>query len=248
MAKLKILAKILNKKENEALKIEIKHRCTLLKYFIFFSSHSTMSLSSTRSGILQTKKISSLLLNQLFIFFLFPLPEAKSIYFDLSSLQQNHFETSNLILQGAAYLDPEGLQLTKDSVNSPLNYSVGRALYYERVHLRDKSTGWRTDFTTHFSFIIAGVDDHVSADGLAFFIAPFGSDMLNNSAGGFLGLFSNESALNATENRIIAVEFDTYQNGWDPIANHVGIDVNSIVSNATVTWDSVFTHGSTANG
>ncbi|KAM4108860.1 hypothetical protein ACB094_03G077300 [Castanea mollissima] len=151
-----------------------------------------MALSSTRSSILQTQKISSLLLNQLFIFFLFPLPQAKSIYFDLPSLKQSHFESSNLILQGAAFLDPEG------------------------------------------------VDGHVSADGLAFFIAPVGSDMPNNSAGGYLGLFSNETALNATENRIVAVEFDTYQNGWDPRANHVGIDVNSIVSDVNVTWNSSF--------
>ncbi|KAL0005308.1 hypothetical protein SO802_012869 [Lithocarpus litseifolius] len=205
-----------------------------------------MALSSTRSSILQTQKISSLLLNQLFIFFLFPLPQTKSIYFDFSSLQQNHFESSNILLKGDAYTDA-GLQLTKDSANSPLNYSVGRAFYYEPVQLWDKSTGWLTDFTTHFSFIIEGVQGHVSADGLAFFIAPLGSDMPNNSAGGYLGLFSNESALNATENQIVAVEFDTYQNGWDPIANHVGIDVNSIVSNAIVTWDSVFSHESTAN-
>ncbi|XP_030958907.1 lectin-related protein-like [Quercus lobata] len=156
-----------------------------------------MALSSTRSSILQTQKISSLFLNQLFIFFLFPLPQAKSIYFDFSSLQQNHFESSNPNLQGDAYPDPEGLQLTKDSANSPLNYSIGRALYYERVHLRDKSTGWLTDFTTHFSFIIASVDGYVFVDGLAFFIAPFGSDMPNNSAGGYLVLNSNESALNA---------------------------------------------------
>ena len=107
---------------------------------------------------------------------------------------------------GDAYLDPKGLQLTKDSVNNPLNYSLGRALYYERVHLWDKSTWWLTNFTTHFSFI-AGVDGHVSTDGLAFFIAPFGSDIPNNSAGEYLGLFSNESTLNATKKQIVAVEF-----------------------------------------
>ena len=113
------------------------------------------------------------------------------------------------------------------------------------MHLWDKSTGWLTDFTTHFSFIIAGVDGHVAADGLAFFITPFGSDMPTNSAGGYLGLFSNESALNATENQIVAVEFDTYQNGGDPRANHVGIDVNSIVSDVNVTWNGSFSN--TAN-
>ena len=72
-----------------------------------------MALSSTRSYILQTQKISSLLLNQLFIFFLFPwpLPQAKSISFNFSSFQQNHFDSSNLTLQGDEY-QPEGLQLT----------------------------------------------------------------------------------------------------------------------------------------
>ena len=83
------------------------------------------------------------------------------------------------------------------------------------MHLWDKSTGWLTDFTTHFSFI-AGLDGHVSADGLAFFIASFGSDIPNNLAGRYLGLFSNESTLNATKKQIVAVEFDTYLNPWDP--------------------------------
>ncbi|KAK4596701.1 hypothetical protein RGQ29_014650 [Quercus rubra] len=69
--------------------------------------------------------------------------------------------------------------------------------------------------------------------------------MPTNSAGGYLGLFSNESALNATENQIVAVEFDTYQNGGDPRANHVGIDVNSIVSDVNVTWNGSFSN--TAN-
>ena len=77
------------------------------------------------------------------------------------------------------------------------------------MHIWDKNTGWLTDFTTHFSFIIASVDGHVSVDGLAFFIAPFGSDMSQNSAGGYLGLFNYESTLNANENQIFAVEFDT---------------------------------------
>ena len=111
--------------------------------------------------------------------------------------------SSNLTLLGDAYLDPECLQLTKDSANSPLNYSAGRALYYERVHLWDKSTGWLTDFTTHFSFIIASVDVYVFVDGLAFFITPFGFDMPNNSASGYLVLYSNESAPNTeSSNRV----------------------------------------------
>ncbi|KAM4108863.1 hypothetical protein ACB094_03G077600 [Castanea mollissima] len=184
-----------------------------------------MALSSTRSSILQIQKITSLLLNQLFIFFLFPLPQAKSIYFDFSSLQQNHFDSSNLTLQGDAYPDPE-------------------------------------DFTTHFSFIIAGVDGHVSADGLAFFITPFGSDIPNNSAGGYFELFSlflkkvakygtcksrvqcvGPTRKNAST-RLLSL---TLLNPWDPSNNHVGIDVNSIVSDVIVTWNGSMSNGSTAN-
>ena len=66
-------------------------------------------------------------------------------------------------------------------------------------------------------------------------LSPFNSSIPNNSEGGYLGLFSNETAINGTQNQFVAVEFDTYQNGWDPSATHVGIDINSIVSNVSVT-------------
>ena len=114
------------------------------------------------------------------------------------------------------------------------------------MHLWDNNTGRLTDFTTHFSFIIKAVNINF-ADGLAFFIAPFGSNIPVNSAGGYLGLFSRGSAINDTENQIVAVEFDTFQNDWDPSDNHVGIDVNSIVSKANVTWNISFNNGSRAN-
>nr|POF15886.1 l-type lectin-domain containing receptor kinase ix.1 [Quercus suber] len=58
----------------------------------------------------------------------------------------------------------------------------------------------------------------------------------DNSFGGYLGLFSNETAINGTQNQIVAVEFDTYPNEWDTAsAPHVGIDINSIVSNVSRT-------------
>ena len=57
------------------------------------------------------------------------------------------------------------------------------------------------------------------------FIAPFESNIPNYSAGGYLGLFRNESALNDTQNQIVAVEFDTYRNldFSDQSDNHVRI-------------------------
>ncbi|KAK7839413.1 agglutinin-2 [Quercus suber] len=134
----------------------------------------------------------------------------------------------------------------------PSYFSAGRAYYNKPVHLWDNSTGRLivTDFTTHFSFIIQPVHKEVSADGIAFFIAPIDYEFSDNhnSSGAFLGLFTNESALDVTQNQIVAVEFDTFKNTEfrdHPSDNHVGIDVNSIVSNTSVTWPSSIKNGST---
>ena len=86
----------------------------------------------------------------------------------------------------------------------------------------------------------------MSADGLAFFIAPFNSTIpIDKTAGGNLGLFSGETTVTDSQNQTPAVEFDTYKNPWDPSANHVGIDVNSIVSKTNVTWPNSIKNGST---
>ncbi|KAL4637802.1 hypothetical protein ACB092_03G102500 [Castanea dentata] len=166
------------------------------------------------------------------------------------------FNPDNLTFQGDdAFTKRDGrLYLTKDTLNGSIGGSVGRALYHERVHLWDNSTGKPkvTDFTTNFSFIIQAVSQY-AADGLAFFISPFNSSIPNNSAGGCLGLFSNETAINGTQNQIVAVEIDTFNNPWDPSYSspyaHVGIDINSIVSNKSETLPPSMntTNGSTTN-
>ncbi|KAK7852969.1 agglutinin-2 [Quercus suber] len=94
----------------------------------------------------------------------------------------------NITFQGDAHSLPEGLQLTRDSGYENSTYSVGRALHHEQVHLWDNSTGWLADFKTQFSFNIKSIHE-VSGDGHSF-IAPFGSDIPENSAGRYLGLIS----------------------------------------------------------
>lgn len=42
--------------------------------------------------------------------------------------------------------------------------------------------------------------------------------------------------LNSTDNPFVAVEFDIYRNHWDPPLEHAGIDINSMLSVANVTW------------
>ena len=204
-----------------------------------------MVLSNVRSCISEPQKVQSLL-NQLIIFFLFLLPPANAISFNFPSFQTNN--VVNLTFQSDAYLNTEGLQLTKDTLSGSITQSVGRVLHSEGVRLWDKSTGRVTDFTTHFSFKIKTVDQS-SGDGLAFFIAPFNSPMPNNSSGGTLGLLSNEYAVNGTQNPIVAVEFDTFKNlaYLDPNAKHVGINVNSMISKNYTTLPTSIKNGSTTN-
>ena len=105
------------------------------------------------------------------------------------------------------------LQLTRNSGYENNTYSVGCALYHEQVHLWDNSTGWLANFETQLSFNIKSIHE-VSGDGLSFFIAPFSSDIPDNSDGGYLGLInsSNLSTFNeSSKNNFVAVEFDTYK-------------------------------------
>ncbi|KAL0005312.1 hypothetical protein SO802_012873 [Lithocarpus litseifolius] len=209
-----------------------------------------MALSNIPFGLVQPPQKVQFLFNQLFIFFLLLLPTAMSIPINFPRFNTDN---SKLTLQGDAYTSPDGLQLTKDSRASSINQRVGRALYHEPVHLWDNSTGKLkvTDFTSNFSFIIQALDKGAGVgDGLAFFITPFNSSIPNNSFGGYLGLFSSETAINGTQNQIVAVEFDTYPNDWDKKGfPHVGIDINSIVSNTSVTLPRSIniTNGSTTN-
>ncbi|MCI36682.1 lectin, partial [Trifolium medium] len=43
---------------------------------------------------------------------------------------------------------------------------------------------------------------------------------------------------NTSKNSIVAVEFDSFTNEWDPQGNtpHIGIDINTIESSITVPW------------
>ncbi|MCL7030950.1 hypothetical protein MKW94_026461 [Papaver nudicaule] len=139
------------------------------------------------------------------------------------------------------------IELTKD-VDTPNRLeSVGWATYAQPIQLWDATTGRLTDFDTHFSFIIGSIEAKGNGDGITFFLAPFGSKVPPRSSGGSLALFVAERADDPRKNRVVAVEFDTFQNTWDPSPDHVGINVNSIVSVANVSWNSSMKDGRTAS-
>ncbi|RZC64308.1 hypothetical protein C5167_007996 [Papaver somniferum] len=116
---------------------------------------------------------------------------------------------------------------------------AGRATYSEAVQLWDRTTGRQADFDTHFSFIIDdGGNETEAGDGITFFLAPFGSILPRVSWGNALGLLTRDISLkNFSTNQIVAVEFDSFEDGWDTSPDHVGINVNSVVSEATVSLE-----------
>ncbi|KAK7839494.1 seed lectin [Quercus suber] len=196
-----------------------------------------MALSNTLpSCLFQPQKLQSLL-----FFFLLLLPPVLSISFNLTSFNDTYINCTG----DATINSYRQIEVTKDTRKENITQSVGRATYKEPVRLWENRTGRLTDFTTHFSFKIEATNKIWSADGLAFFIAPNGSDIPENATGGQLGLLSN----NGAQKKIVAVEFDTFKNdGYDLSDNHVGIDVNSVKSKANVTWPrSIISNGETVN-
>ncbi|MQL94905.1 hypothetical protein Taro_027567 [Colocasia esculenta] len=180
----------------------------------------------------------------IFLLLFLALP-ANPLSFNFSSFSQN---MQDIVYYGHAFSANGVLQLTKNQRDAAITNSTGRAFYAQPVRLWDAASGESTDFTTHFSFVINALHSASPGDGLAFFLVPVGAEAVPaESFGGYLGLFSKSSARNASANRLVAVEFDTFANDWDPSDNHVGIDVNSIRSAATLTWNSSMKVGTTGH-
>nr|XP_009412465.2 PREDICTED: L-type lectin-domain containing receptor kinase IX.1-like isoform X2 [Musa acuminata subsp. malaccensis] len=166
---------------------------------------------------------------------------ASSLSFNFSGFDNE--TTSKIEFQGDASLLDKEIHLT----SSPMQYSVGRAVYREPLRLWDATTRELADFTTHFSFVINSSDPLTPhGDGLAFFLTAYPSTLPAYSRGAFLGLFSN-SSVDSSRVSTVAVEFDTFPNGWDPLADHVGIDIDSITSSAAVQWNSSLKDGRRAS-
>ncbi|GAB4848820.1 hypothetical protein Ancab_003614 [Ancistrocladus abbreviatus] len=203
-----------------------------------------MRYPTSRSYHLEAKEIHTPMF-QIFIFsFLLCLHHTKCVFFNFTSFEPN---MQSIGYQGDATAESEMIQLTKNQLDANSNYSAGRAIYSEPIPLWDPRTNKLTDFTTHFSFIIKLIDNNLYGDGLSFFLEPYNSSMPNNSSGGYLALCNITTWNDPSKNQFVAVEFDTYKNRLDPSSDHVGIDVNSIISVANVSWNSSMKNGHTAN-
>jgi hypothetical protein len=79
-------------------------------------------------------------------------------------------------------------------------------------------------FTTQFQF---SIPQYGGADGFAFVLLGGGSGTSTLGTTGMGGYLGYQGIPNS-----IAIEFDTYQNGWDPNANHIAIQSNGTSANS----------------
>ncbi|XP_074369353.1 L-type lectin-domain containing receptor kinase S.6-like [Apium graveolens] len=142
--------------------------------------------------------------------------------------------TKNFTLFGDAHFKNTSISLTQELTCLPphsfSSSSVGRAFYHYPLRFLDFSTNSIASFSCKFSFTIAPSSPYCSfGDGLVFLISS-GTDSMS-LFNGYMGLPESDS-----DDSFLAVEFDTSfdKSLGDLNGNHVSVDLNSVVSVASV--------------
>ncbi|XP_006664061.1 L-type lectin-domain containing receptor kinase SIT2-like [Oryza brachyantha] len=156
-----------------------------------------------------------------------------------SSMDGGHFAYqgfagANLTLDGLAAVTPNGLlaltNFTYQTKAHAFHPTPIRFLNESRSTTNAAAaTAAARSFSTSFVFAIVSGYDGLSDHGLAFVVAPT-TNFTAANAGQYLGLLN--AANGTASDRILAVELDTILTPEfrDIDSNHVGIDVNSLVS------------------
>ncbi|XP_022759220.1 probable L-type lectin-domain containing receptor kinase S.5 [Durio zibethinus] len=159
----------------------------------------------------------------------------------ISNYQFGPFDSSyynRLAVLKPATISNDALQITPDSIgNFSLSDRSGRIFLNQTFKLWDgdpKETAVSrvASFNTSFLINVFRVNDSVPGEGLTFLIAP---DLIlpPGSSGQYLGL-TNSSTDGLSSNNFVAIELDTYKQDFDPDDNHIGLNINSVHSNKTV--------------
>ncbi|KAM3738004.1 hypothetical protein ACB098_09G099900 [Castanea mollissima] len=146
---------------------------------------------------------------------------------------------TNITLNGIAEIQKTGiLKLTNET-----GRLMGHAFYTSPFQFKNSTNGKAFSFSTSFAFTIVPEYPKLGGHGLAFTIATTKDIQAHPSQ--YLGLF-NPSDVGNSSDHLFAVEFDTVQDFefGDINDNHVGIDINSLTSNASATA-AYFTDNST---
>lgn len=171
------------------------------------------------------------------LFLIIPLAHGHLVSFDYPMFSYDCKEPPKLDGDATIEDSDKVIRLTGYPDDPDKAFGVGRVTSPKLIKLYDNISNQGYDFSTKFSFTI--FSNHSSyGDGLAFFLASSNLPKANHiGGGGGLGLVPESIvALNSTEYSFVSVEFDTYQNSWDPRFNHVGVNVNSVVSDTSIEW------------
>lgn len=139
---------------------------------------------------------------------------------------------NNITLNGAAEIEHEGIiKLTNDTQKL-----LGHAFQSDAVLFKNPKTGKVFSFSTAFAFAILPQyhSANLGGHGMAFVISST-KELKGALSRQYLGLVNSIDNGNIS-NHLFAVEFDTVQDieFKDINDNHVGIDINSVISNASV--------------
>ncbi|CAA2978374.1 L-type lectin-domain containing receptor kinase -like [Olea europaea subsp. europaea] len=174
-----------------------------------------MSAMMSFSGRLFTR-----ILVNAFLFLIFTGGIFSETEFDFGTLT-----LTSLKLLGDAHWNNGSLRLTRDLAVP--NSGAGRILYSKPIRFRQPGTENPASFSTFFSLSVMNLNPSSIGGGLAFVISP--DDQTVGDAGGFLGVIDSKGV----HSGVLAVEFDTLMDVEfkDINGNHVGLDLNSMVSN-----------------
>ncbi|XP_044969053.1 L-type lectin-domain containing receptor kinase IX.1-like [Hordeum vulgare subsp. vulgare] len=171
-----------------------------------------------------------------------PAAVASPFSFSFDFTNNSNYRHDDLKFEGHAVAQTQLVDLgTCDGSSDCMR--VGRVSYAHPVPFYDSTTGGgeMASFQTRFTFGILSNNKNAKGEGMAFFLAYFNSTFQGDSSSGSggLGLMVGDGASLDTD-QFVAVEFDTFQDTWDPIGDHIGIDINSVASpnyNASLPFD-----------